>query len=163
MGLTQNRAKEDIKFITEMTELLCKHDLSEIEYNKTHSENSSISIRIKKGVEQVLPFDPNNSKVGNNSLNSNPVENSQKMVEEETESSSILSSPMVGTVYLSPDPNSDPFVKIGDTVKEGQPVVIIEAMKTMNHIPANKSGIIRKIFVDDASPVEFGDPLITIE
>ncbi len=146
-----------------MTELLCKHDLSEIEYNKTHSENSSISIRIKKGVEQVLPFDPNNSKVGNNSLNSNPVENSQKMVEEETESSSILSSPMVGTVYLSPDPNSDPFVKIGDTVKEGQPVVIIEAMKTMNHIPANKSGIIRKIFVDDASPVEFGDPLITIE
>ncbi|PQM67192.1 MAG: acetyl-CoA carboxylase, biotin carboxyl carrier protein [Rhodobacteraceae bacterium] len=146
-----------------MTELLCKHDLSEIEYNKTLSENSSISIRIKKGVEQVLPFDPNNLKVANNFLNSNPVENSHEKVEEVTENSSILSSPMVGTVYLSPDPNSDPFVKIGDTVKEGQPVVIIEAMKTMNHIPANKSGIIRKIFVDDASPVEFGDPLITIE
>ena len=161
--MTQNRAKEDIKFITEMTELLCKHDLSEIEYNKTHSENSSISIRIKKGVEQVLPFDPNNLKVDNNFLNSNPVENNHEKVEEVTENSSILSSPMVGTVYLSPDPNSDPFVKIGDTVKEGQPVVIIEAMKTMNHIPANKSGIIRKIFVDDASPVEFGDPLITIE
>ena len=91
------------------------------------------------------------------------MENSHETVEEVTENSSILSSPMVGTVYLSPDPNSDPFVKIGDTVKEGQPVVIIEAMKTMNHIPANKSGIIRKIFVDDASPVEFGDPLITIE
>ena len=161
--MTQNRAKEDIKFITEMTELLCKHDLSEIEYNKTHSENSSISIRIKKGVEQVLPFDPNNLKVANNFLNSNPVENSHETVEEVTENSSILSSPMVGTVYLSPDPNSDPFVKIGDIVKEGQPVVIIEAMKTMNHIPASKSGIIRKIFVDDASPVEFGDPLITIE
>ena len=161
--MTQNRAKEDIKFINEMTELLCKHDLSEIEYNKTHSENSSISIRIKKGVEQVLPFDPNNLKVANNFLNSNPVENNHEVVEEVTENSSILSSPMVGTVYLSPDPSSDPFVKIGDTVKEGQPVVIIEAMKTMNHIPANKSGIIRKIFVDDASPVEFGDPLITIE
>ena len=161
--MTQNRAKEDIKFINEMTELLCKHDLSEIEYNKKHSENSSISIRIKKGLEQVLPFDPNNFKVANNFLNSNPVENSHETAEEVTESSSILSSPMVGTVYLSPDPNSDPFVKIGDTVKEGQPVVIIEAMKTMNHIPANKSGIIRKIFVDDASPVEFGDPLITIE
>ena len=161
--MTQNRAKEDIKFITEMTELLCKHDLSEIEYNKTHSENSSISIRIKKGVEQVLPFDPNNLNVANNFLNSKPVEDSHETIEEVTENSSILSSPMVGTVYLSPDPNSDPFVKIGDTVKEGQPVVIIEAMKTMNHIPANKSGIIRKIFVDDASPVEFGDPLITIE
>ena len=161
--MTQNRAKEDIKFINEMTELLCKHDLSEIEYNKTLSENSSISIRIKKGVEQVLPFDPNNLNVANNFLNSKPVEDSHETIEEVTESSSILSSPMVGTVYLSPDPNSDPFVKIGDTVKEGQPVVIIEAMKTMNHIPANKSGIIRKIFVDDASPVEFGDPLITIE
>ena len=161
--MTQNRAKEDIKFINEMTELLCKHDLSEIEYNKTLSENSSISIRIKKGVEQVLPFDPNNLNVANNFLNSNPVENTHEAVEEVTENSNILSSPMVGTVYLSPDPNSDPFVKIGDTVKEGQPVVIIEAMKTMNHIPANKSGIIRKIFVDDASPVEFGDPLITIE
>ena len=161
--MTQNRAKEDIKFINEMTELLCKHDLSEIEYNKTLSENSSISIRIKKGVEQVLPFDPNNINVANNLLNSNPAENNHETVEEVTGNSSILSSPMVGTVYLSPDPNSDPFVKIGDTVKEGQPVVIIEAMKTMNHIPANKSGIIRKIFVDDASPVEFGDPLITIE
>ena len=161
--MTQNRAKEDIKFINEMTELLCKHDLSEIEYNKTLSENSSISIRIKKGVEQVLPFDPNNLNVANNFLRSKPVEDSHETIEEVTENSSILSSPMVGTVYLSPDPNSDPFVKIGDTVKEGQPVVIIEAMKTMNHIPANKSGIIRKIFVDDASPVEFGDPLITIE
>ena len=161
--MTQNRAKEDIKFINEMTELLCKHDLSEIEYNKTLSENSSISIRIKKGVEQVLPFDPNNLNVANNFLNSNPVEDSHETVEEVTENSSVLSSPMVGTVYLSPDPNSDPFVKIGDTVKEGQPVVIIEAMKTMNHIPANKSGIIRKIFVKDVSPVEFGDPLITIE
>ena len=163
MSLTQNRAKEDIKFINEMTELLCKHDLSEIEYNKTLSENSSISIRIKKGVEQVLPFDPNNLNVANNFLNPKPVEDSHETIEEVTENSRILSSPMVGTVYLSPDPNSDPFVKIGDTVKEGQPVVIIEAMKTMNHIPANKSGIIRKIFVDDASPVEFGDPLITIE
>ena len=161
--MTQDRAKEDIEFINEMTELLCKNGLSEIEYNKTLSENSSISIRIKKGVEQVLPFDPNNLNVANNFLNSNPVENNHETVEEVTENSSILSSPMVGTVYLSPDPNSDPFVKIGDTVKEGQPVVIIEAMKTMNHIPANKSGIIRKIFVDDASPVEFGDPLITIE
>ena len=161
--MTQNRAKEDIKFINEMTELLCKHDLSEIEYNKTLSENSSISIRIKKGVEQVLPFDPNNLNVANNFLKSKPVEDNHETIEEVTENSSILSSPMVGTVYLSPDPNSDPFVKIGDTVKEGQPVVIIEAMKTMNHIPANKSGIIRKIFVDDASPVEFGDPLITIE
>ena len=161
--MTQDRAKEDIKFINEMAELLCKNDLLEIEYNKTLSENSSISIRIKKGVEQVLPFDPNSLNLANNFSNSNPAEKNHEAVEEVTENSSILSSPMVGTVYLSPDPNSDPFVKIGDAVKEGQPVVIIEAMKTMNHIPANKSGTIRKIFVDDASPVEFGDPLIMIE
>ena len=161
--MAQNRVKEDINFINEMAELLCRNDLSEIEYNKTISENSSISIRIKKGAEQVQPFDPSNLNSANNYLKAKPVENNLEVVEEVNENYSILNSPMVGTVYLSPDPNSDPFVKIGDNVKEGQPVVIIEAMKTMNHIPANKSGTIRKIFVDDASPVEFGDPLIMIE
>ena len=70
---------------------------------------------------------------------------------------------MVGTAYLSPDPNSEPFVKIGDVVKEGQPILIIEAMKTMNHIPAPKAGIVKSIIVKNGSPVEFGDPLILIE
>jgi len=70
---------------------------------------------------------------------------------------------MVGTVYLSPEPGADPFITLGAEVKEGQTVLIIEAMKTMNHIPAPRSGKIARILVDDGSPVEFGAPLLIIE
>lgn len=74
-----------------------------------------------------------------------------------------LNSPMVGTTYLSPEPGKDPFVKVGDSVKAGQTVLIIEAMKTMNQIPAPKDGKVSAILVEDAQPVEFGEPLIVIE
>jgi acetyl-CoA carboxylase biotin carboxyl carrier protein len=74
-----------------------------------------------------------------------------------------VKSPMVGTVYLQPNPGSDPFVKVGDTVQAGQTLFIIEAMKTMNPIPAPKAGKLVDILVEDAQPVEFGEPLAIIE
>jgi acetyl-CoA carboxylase biotin carboxyl carrier protein len=74
-----------------------------------------------------------------------------------------VKSPMVGTVYLRPQPEAEPFVRVGDRVSEGQTLLIVEAMKTMNPIPAPKSGVILQILVDDAQPVEFGEPLVVIE
>ncbi|KAA3504245.1 MULTISPECIES: acetyl-CoA carboxylase biotin carboxyl carrier protein [Rhizobium/Agrobacterium group] len=74
-----------------------------------------------------------------------------------------VSSPMVGTVYLSPAPGARPFIEVGATVKEGQTIVIVEAMKTMNQIPAPKSGKIVEIIVNDAQPVEYGEALVVIE
>src|SRR5262249_36298058 len=74
-----------------------------------------------------------------------------------------VTSPMVGTVYLQPQPGSPPFVKVGDTVQAGQTLFIVEAMKTMNPIPAPKGGRIVEILVSDAQPVEFGEPLAVIE
>ncbi|TWI92784.1 biotin carboxyl carrier protein [Roseibium hamelinense] len=74
-----------------------------------------------------------------------------------------ITSPMVGTAYLAPEPGARRFVEIGDTVSEGQTILIVEAMKTMNHIPATKSGTVKEIFVEDAQPVEFGEPLIIVE
>ncbi len=73
-----------------------------------------------------------------------------------------VKSPMVGTVYLQPEPGSDPFVKVGDTVAAGQTLFIVEAMKTMNPIPAPKAGKIVAILVEDGQPVEFGEPLVVI-
>jgi acetyl-CoA carboxylase biotin carboxyl carrier protein len=75
----------------------------------------------------------------------------------------VVSSPMVGTVYLQPQPGADPFVKVGDSVEAGQTLFIVEAMKTMNPIPAPKGGRIVEILVSDAQPVEFGEPLAVIE
>ena len=70
---------------------------------------------------------------------------------------------MVGVAYLSPEPGADPFVKVGDTVNEGDTVMIIEAMKVFNNIKANRSGKLVRIFVSDGNPVEFGEPLMVIE
>ena len=74
-----------------------------------------------------------------------------------------VTSPMVGTVYLSPEPGSPAFVKVGDTVKEGQQLFIIEAMKTMNAVTATTSGVVKELLVADAQPVEFGEALCIIE
>ncbi|MBN9558124.1 MAG: acetyl-CoA carboxylase biotin carboxyl carrier protein [Alphaproteobacteria bacterium] len=73
-----------------------------------------------------------------------------------------VTSPMVGTVYLAPEPGKPPFVKVGDTVKEGDTLLIVEAMKTMNPILAPRSGTVREICISDAEPVEFGQPLLVI-
>jgi acetyl-CoA carboxylase biotin carboxyl carrier protein len=75
----------------------------------------------------------------------------------------LVKSPMVGSVYLQPQPGADPFVKIGDTVAAGQTLMIVEAMKTMNPIPAPRSGKLVEILVEDGQPVEFGEPLAVIE
>ncbi|WP_297694183.1 acetyl-CoA carboxylase biotin carboxyl carrier protein [Phenylobacterium sp.] len=75
----------------------------------------------------------------------------------------LVKSPMVGTVYLQPQPGSDPFIKVGDAVAAGQTMMIVEAMKTMNPIPAPKGGRVVEILVEDAQPVEFGEPLVVIE
>ncbi len=74
-----------------------------------------------------------------------------------------LTSPMVGTAYLSPEPGKAAFAPVGTRVSEGQTVLIIEAMKTMNQIPAHRSGTVTRVLVDDASPVEYGQPLVVIE
>ncbi|AHK01194.1 MULTISPECIES: acetyl-CoA carboxylase biotin carboxyl carrier protein [Rhizobium/Agrobacterium group] len=74
-----------------------------------------------------------------------------------------VTSPMVGTVYLSPAPGARPFVEVGATVKEGQTILIVEAMKTMNQIPAPKSGKVVEIVVNDSQPVEYGEALVVIE
>lgn len=74
-----------------------------------------------------------------------------------------VTSPMVGTVYIAPEPGSKPFVEIGDTVREGQTVVIIEAMKHLNQIPAPRAGKVTAILVENGQPIEFGEPLLIIE
>jgi acetyl-CoA carboxylase biotin carboxyl carrier protein len=74
-----------------------------------------------------------------------------------------LKSPMVGTAYLAPQPNDPPFVEVGAKVAQGQTIMIIEAMKTMNHIPAHKAGVVTAILVGNGQPVEFGEPLAIIE
>ena len=74
-----------------------------------------------------------------------------------------MTSPIVGTAYLSPEPGAKKFVEVGQNVKKGQTIMIVEAMKTMNHVPSTQEGTVNKILVKDGEPVEFGQPLISVK
>src|SRR5579871_4731921 len=100
-------------------------------------------------------------KVARNAGPAAPPAPSAPRVEPEFEGEPVKS-PMVGTVYLQPEPGAAPFVRVGDTVSEGQTLLIVEAMKTMNPIPAPRSGRILELLVADGQPVEFGEPLAVI-
>ena len=82
---------------------------------------------------------------------------------EPVEAGEAVKSPMVGTIYLQPQPGAPAFIKVGDQVSAGQTLMIVEAMKTMNPIPAPNAGVVRRILVEDGQPVEFGEPLVMIE
>ena len=98
------------------------------------------------------------------SLKVNEIINSEETVEEKIDTSGKpVKSPIVGTAYLSPEPGAKPFVSVGKIIKKGETLLIVEAMKTMNHVPATKDGVIKKICVEDGQPVEFGQTIIILE
>jgi len=89
---------------------------------------------------------------------------SNTTVEDEVEiSKSVVKSPIVGTAYLAPEPGAKPFVSIGKKIKKGETIMIVEAMKTMNHVPSSLDGIVKKVCVEDGQPVEFDQILIVLE
>ena len=98
------------------------------------------------------------------SLNDNEIINNDESIEEKNESSKkIIKSPIVGTAYLAPEPGAKPFVSTGKKIKKGETVMIVEAMKTMNHVPSTLDGVIKKICVEDGQPVEFGQTIIILD
>ena len=89
--------------------------------------------------------------------------NTQETVEEEIDNSKVVKSPIIGTAYLAPEPGAKHFVEIGKKIKKGDTIMIVEAMKTMNHVPSTIDGVVKKISVEDGQPVEFGQVLIVLE
>ena len=98
----------------------------------------------------------------NYKIKTDDLENQTNIIEKEDPKKSVKS-PIVGTAYLAPEPGAKKFVEIGQKLKKGQTVMIVEAMKTMNHIPSTQDGTVNKILVKDGEPVEFGQPLISIK
>tara|TARA_B000000441_G_C21713761_1_gene334274 strand:+ start:491 stop:934 length:444 start_codon:yes stop_codon:yes gene_type:complete len=143
----------DKDLIISLSKLLEKTGLSEIEI-----ENKEVGrIKVAKNLisTSVLPSSP--IPLSETNTNSEIAKSEKKDI------SNAITSPMVGTIYLKPDPDSEPFVKEGDKVKKGDTLLIIEAMKTMNNIPADKDGVIKQVLVENEQPIQFGDPLVIIE
>jgi acetyl-CoA carboxylase biotin carboxyl carrier protein len=151
------KSKLDKEAIRELAELLAETNLSEIEWS-----DGTIRIRVARGVPgatvAVAPG-PAHAPVTvavNAAAPANAEEDVSKLP-------GALKSPMVGTAYVAPEPGAAPFVQVGDNVREGQTVMIVEAMKTMNAIPAHRSGKVTRILVENQTPVEFGQVLMLIE
>ena len=98
------------------------------------------------------------------SLKDNNVINNDDPIKDEIEiHKTVIKSPIVGTVYLSAEPGAEPFVSVGKKIKKGDTVMIIEAMKTMNHVPSTLDGVVKKICVEDGQPIEYGQTIIILE
>ena len=142
----------DAELVRKLASLLDETGLGEIEYSIDNWK-----IRVVKHTSISIPASQNVTGASEN----RPTNNKDEL--QSTEGPEVLKSPMVGTAYLTPDPNSPPFVTVGSDVNEGETVLIIEAMKVMNPIPAHRSGKVKEILIKGGDPVEFEQPIMVIE
>ncbi len=139
--------KIDKKLIKELVDYLNEFNLTELEYAEGEKK-----IKVSKSTRGIV------EQVGS-------VVSPNKAVLSESEDSSgvRIKSPIIGTAYLAPEPGAKKFAEVGQKVKKGQTIMIVEAMKTMNHIPSTSDGVVKKILVNDGQPVEFGQTLVILK
>lgn len=141
--------KETKKTIKELSKLLGENNLTEIEV-----EHKGVRIRVSRGAGAAAPAAP---------IANEAASESEHAKDDPRSHPGCLKSPMVGTVFTAPEPGADPFVSVGDSVKKGQTLLIVEAMKVMNPITAPTGGKITAILIENAQPIEFDEPLLVIE
>ena len=164
--MTKPSHDNDVAFIKALAELLRENDLTELQVKREYSEDDSLNVRVSRHIPApqmvqapVTMAAPHYAAPAAAAAAPAPAAAGA----DPAQLPGAVTSPMVGTVYLQAEPGTPAFVKAGDTVTEGQTVLIIEAMKTMNHIPAPRAGKVTRIVVEDGAPVEFGAPLMIIE
>ena len=135
------------KIIKELKDCLDEFNLNEIEYSYKDTK-IKVSKKISSDTVQVSSASKN--------------ETIKKDINQETSGKKIVS-PIIGTAYLAPEPGGKKFTEVGKKIKKGETVMIVEAMKTMNHVPSTSEGVVKEICVSDGQPVEFGQPLIVLE
>ena len=144
-------------WIRELAAIMTETSLTEIEIEK-----ADVRLRVSRGVASVGVAAPAVAPPPAAAATT-PQPMTETASEPARSPAGAVPSPMVGTVYLSPSPGADPFVRKGDTVSEGQTLMIVEAMKTMNPIASPRGGVVKDILVQDAQPVEFGEALVVLE
>lgn len=169
--MSKHSPDSDVAFIAALAELLNRNDLTELSVKREYGEDDSLEVRVVKAPPQVVQlaaapvaYTPAHHAVAPaTSAVAAAAPGSAAASDDPAQHPGAVTSPMVGTVYLSPEPGAAAFAPLGTTVTEGQTVLIIEAMKTMNHIPAPRAGVVKRILVEDGSPVEYGAPLMIVE
>ena len=133
--------------IKELNDYLEEFNLTEIEYTEKDIKVKVSKSRISKNIEKL---ESNNEK--NVISEKTSIDNSKK-----------ITSPIIGTAYLAPEPGGKKFIEIGQKIKKGDTIMIVEAMKTMNHVPSPQDGVVKEIIVEDGQPVEFGQTIATLD
>ena len=141
--------KIDKKLIKELVDNLSEFNLTELEYQEGQTK-----IKVSKAVKALVEQSKTSAVVSANKTVLNTVDENNGI---------RVKSPIIGTAYLAAEPGAKKFVEIGDKIKKGQTVMIVEAMKTMNHVPSTADGEVKKILVEDSQPVEFGQTLILLK
>jgi acetyl-CoA carboxylase biotin carboxyl carrier protein len=139
--------KIDKKLIKELVENLNEFQLTELEYQEGDKK-----IKVSKWTPPSVE-----------KISTNVKSNTTKAVLNDGENGTRIKSPIIGTAYLSPEPGAKQFIKVGDKIKKGQTIMIVEAMKTMNHIPSTNDGEVKEILIKDEQPVEFGQTLVLLK
>ncbi len=166
--MSKHSSEADVAFIQALAELLNKNDLTELSVKREYGEDDSLDVRVVKQANIVTTSYANPAPMMMQAPAVAMAAAASGMAtaganDDPAEHPGAVTSPMVGTIYLSAEPGAAAFVTLGSTVTEGQTVLIIEAMKTMNHIPAPRAGTVKRILVADGNAVEYGAPLMIIE
>lgn len=156
---------KDVAFIKALAEVLRDNDLTELHVKREYAESDRLNVRIAKQAHMVPAPVMMQAAAPMAAPSAAPVAAAAApaAAEDPALAEGAVTSPMVGTVYLQSEPGTPAFVSVGDKVTEGQTLLIIEAMKTMNQIPAPRAGTVKRIVVGDGAAVEFGAPLMIIE
>jgi acetyl-CoA carboxylase biotin carboxyl carrier protein len=160
---------EDIAFIRALAEVLQDNNLGEIEVERDRGEDNVLNVRLARNIEQapqivnMAPAQAAPVMMQQAAASPTPIAAAAPQDDDPAKHPGAVTSPMVGTVYLQPEPDAASFIAVGAKVTEGSTLLIVEAMKTMNHIPSPKSGTVKRILVEDGGAVEFGTPLVIIE
>ena len=160
--MAKKNHEADVNFIKELAVLLKEHDLTELEVARDYGENDNLNVRVARQILSNHEITENRSRPDIIEVQTRELDEPRKTTETPTLAGAIPS-PMVGTAYLAPEPGANNFIDVGQEVKEGDTLLIIEAMKTMNQITSPRNGKIKRILVEDGTAVEFGTPLMTIE
>lgn len=160
---TNNSHDSDVSFIRALAELLRENDLTELQVKREYGEDDSLNVRVSRQTQVVTTVSvPAAAPAAMAAPTAAPAAAPAASADPASHPGAVTS-PMVGTVYLAPEPGAAAFVTVGQQVKEGDTILIIEAMKTMNQIPAPRSGKLTRLLVEDGAPVEYGAPLVIIE
>jgi acetyl-CoA carboxylase biotin carboxyl carrier protein len=153
-----------VAFIEALAALLKEQDLTEIQVKREYSEHDWLNVRVSRQTAMVqAPVNYAAPAPAAPTAAASAAPAAPAASDDPAQAPGAVTSPMVGTVYLQPEPGSKSFVSVGEKVSEGQTLLIVEAMKTMNQIPAPRAGTVKRILVEDGAPVEYGAPLMIIE